>query len=194
MNSVDKTPEGDYIVSSRHSNTIYHLCGQNGSVNWQLGGKHSSFALSNFNFSSQHDARLFSKTDESTTITFFNNGADTSVSNALQSSGMLVRLDHGSMTATVETRFFAPDGGLLTRSQGNVQHLPNGNFLVGWGENAYISEHYADGTCIYFANMGTDSTSNYRAFKFPWMGAPLDEPTLSVTTSSKTPVSEFHMS
>ena len=193
INSVEKTVRGDYLVSARHTNTIYLVSGRDRTILWQLGGKESSFSLKGFQFSSQHDARAASDDVNLSRLTFFDNAADGKTNSSSQSSGMLVRLNHTTMTARLETQFFAP-GGLLSRSQGNVQRLPNGNYFIGWGAEAYVSEHLPDGTCIFFANFGMDKVSNYRAYKFPWMGLPLDEPTLNATTSSLASVTEFAVS
>lgn len=56
MNSVDKSSEGDYMVSARYTNAIYKISAQTGSVLWTLGGPNSDFELEpGFNFSRQHD-------------------------------------------------------------------------------------------------------------------------------------------
>ena len=50
INSVDKDTNGDYLVSGRHTSTLYKIAGLNnpdklspGSVVWKLGGKNGSF-------------------------------------------------------------------------------------------------------------------------------------------------------
>lgn len=59
LNSVDKSPEGDYLVCSRYTNAIYKVSGENGSLLWTLGGINSNFQLEEgFNFSRQHDVSL----------------------------------------------------------------------------------------------------------------------------------------
>lgn len=56
INSVDKSPEGDYMISARYTNAIYKISGKDGRLIWTLGGPNSSFTLEeNFNFSRQHD-------------------------------------------------------------------------------------------------------------------------------------------
>lgn len=54
INSVDQNAEGDYLVSSRHTSTVFKLSGQDGHVIWRLGGSMSDFSfppVSTFRFS-----------------------------------------------------------------------------------------------------------------------------------------------
>ena len=170
INSADKTPEGDYIISSRHTSCIYKISQVDGSIIWRLGGMMSSFALQNFNFSSQHDARFLSETSDTTTISLFDNASDGFRNSSGMSSGMVVVLNTTDMTASLTGQYTAPGSGLSSTSQGNMQLLANGNFLIGWGEQPYISEHEPDNSLVFFANLG--DVVNYRAFKFNWTGSP----------------------
>jgi serine protease AprX len=55
---------------------------------------------------------------------------------------------------------------------GNVQRLPNGNTLIGWGliSSPSVTEVRPDGTKVY--EMGFQPTNaSFRAFRFPWPGA-----------------------
>jgi hypothetical protein len=91
------------------------------------------------------------------------------------------------MTATMIKNYSSPlyDGQHHTsRSQGNTQLLPNGNVLVGWGNNAFWSEHLEDGTPVWYGSIGSTNVMNYRAHKFNWTGLPLTRP--AIWTYSKT--------
>jgi hypothetical protein len=180
INSVDKSSQGDYVVSARHTSGIYKISGKDGSVIWRLGGKHSTFDMPNFNFSSQHDARVHAENDTHTVLSLFDNGSDNYRNTSLTSSGMIVALDHETNTATLIKRFEAPGEGLRSTSQGNTQLLPNGNMLIGWGSIPSISEHTADGTPIYFATLMDNDSMNYRTFKYNWTATPADSPALAV--------------
>lgn len=74
-NSIAKTADGDYIVSARHVNTIYKINRADSSVAWRLGGKQSDF-IADFNFSSQHDARVVFENSTVTILTMMDNASD----------------------------------------------------------------------------------------------------------------------
>jgi hypothetical protein len=66
---------------------------------------------------------------------------------------------------------------LYADSQGNVQVLPGGNVLVGWGAQPYISEFDSSGELLFDARLGTNYIS-YRAYRQPWTGRPAGAPTI----------------
>lgn len=74
MNSIEKTRGGDYLLSVRHTWSIYKVSHSTGDVLWRLGGKNSDFKQ-DFNFSWQHDARIVSQNETVTIISFFDNAA-----------------------------------------------------------------------------------------------------------------------
>jgi len=105
-----------------------------------------------------------------------------------------VVLNHIDKTATLQKEIFSPllDGGHhMSKSQGNTQILPNGNIVLGWGNNAFISEHMPNGTGVWYAALGYTNLMNYRAHKFNWTGLPLTKPAL--WTYSKTGTNEEGM-
>jgi hypothetical protein len=189
INSVDKSANGDYVVSSRHTSTIYMVSGKDGSLIWQLGGKESSFTLVDYNFSSQHDARLQGENQTHTILSLFDNGSDRYRNTSSSSAGMIVALDHRTNNSSIVKRFEAPGNGLLSTSQGNTQILSNGGAFIGWGEHPSISEHTADGSAVYFATLKDSHAMNYRAFKGSWTATPSATPDLfAQASSSNTPV------
>jgi hypothetical protein len=74
-NSIDKDQEGNYLISMRYTSTIYKISGKDGSIIWRLGGKLSDFKT-DFNFSSQHDAKFYSQNSSMTVISFLDNASD----------------------------------------------------------------------------------------------------------------------
>lgn len=184
INSVDKSDTGDYLVSSRHTSTIYKVSGHDGSLIWQLGGKQSSFALVDYNFSSQHDARFLETNETHTILSFFDNGSDKYRNTSSTSAGMIVSIDHRTNTSNALRRYEAPGEGLLSTSQGNMQVLPNGNIFIGWGSNPYVSEHTPNGAVVYFAGLQDKNAMNYRAFKWNWKSTPFTPPSLFAQASS----------
>ena len=186
MNSVDKDAYGDYLISGRDSHTIYKICGRTGSILWRLGGKHSTFHLSNFTFSMQHDARFISVNSTTTTLSLFNNAYNwTHTPRTSSSSVLLISLPTSPSpfhnTATLIHRYPRPDQG-LTWMRGNAQILPNGNAFICWSKNAYLSEYTADGNLLLEAQLSARSFATYRAYKSNFTAMPDSKPTLKALT------------
>jgi len=201
MNSIDKNADGDYLVSARHTSTIYKISGYDGSIIWQLGGYNSSFIhVDGFNFSWQHDARFRKENSTHTIISFLNNASNgiSSLATANTSSALYValRTDISPMTATVITKIDRPDG-RLTHLRGNVQQLPNDNIFVCWSENGYISEFTPSGELALEAKFMSKRLVVYRAYKFNFTGLPLDPPALKAYafgTTAETITTVFYVS
>lgn len=177
INSIDKSAKtGNYLVSGRHTSTLYYVNATDHTTIWQLSyfGQ-SDFSCTNFNFSFQHDARLISENDTTTVLSIFDNASNGYNNSATESSGMFISIDHNAGTATLISQTFFPlSGGILTTSQGNTQLLDNGNVFHGWGDNAWISEHTPDGHAVLLAQFALDTTFNYRAFSMEWQSTPAD--------------------
>jgi hypothetical protein len=179
INSADKLPNGDYVISSRQLSTIYRISGQNGSVLWELGGPNFSFNLTNFNLGYQHDVQVLEQeSSRYTTIQLFNNGGD-GQNKAIDgySFGAIIQLDHLLETATL-TQTFGEDEGIFSQSQGDVQALPDGHTLVGWGSSSYVAEHDANGTLLFKAVIANFVSPNYRVHKADWKGMPQQPPAI----------------
>lgn len=180
MNSVDKNSDGDYVISSRYTNTIYKVSGKDGSILWRLGGANSSFVMDGgLNFSRQHDARFIEQTATTETITLLDNGSDNINVTADSSSALLILLDKSvtPMVAKVIRRWIRPDQ-QLSKLRGNFQLLPNRNAFVGWSANSYISEHTFDNELVMEARFKSNRFVTYRSYKFNFTGAPIEPPTL----------------
>ncbi|KAJ6006975.1 ASST-domain-containing protein [Penicillium canescens] len=194
INSVDKFSNGDYLVSARHTSCIYKVSGEDGAVIWRLGGVNPTFHMTDYNFSSQHDARVHGENSTHTVLSLFDNGSNNYRNTSLISSGMIVAIDHQTNTSTLITRFQAPGEGLRSTSQGNTQILSNGNAFIGWGSNRSFSEHTADGTPVYFATLIDNDSMNYRAFKYNWTATPSDPPALTAQAPSSNGATTFWVS
>ncbi|KAI9040820.1 arylsulfotransferase family protein [Aspergillus affinis] len=179
INSVDKNKDGDYLISSRHTCAIYKISGRDGSIVWQLHGANPSFQNLNFGFSQQHDARWLGENGTHTLLSLYNNGYNGFNQTHTYSSGMTILINHVNNTAE-QLRDYAPPGrDMLSSSQGNMQTLPNGNVFMGWGNNAYISEHSEAGDLLLWGYLDAEKhIMNYRAQKFQWDGMPTDVPAL----------------
>ncbi|HEY7965887.1 MAG TPA: arylsulfotransferase family protein, partial [Solirubrobacteraceae bacterium] len=152
--------------SSRNTHTIYKIDRRSGAIIWRLGGKHSDFAIDPAAaFAWQHDARR--QGDGS--ITLFDNGERTS-------RAISLAVDESARRVALRRAFTRPTS-VHSTSQGNVQVLPNGNVLVGWGAQPYVSEFSRDGELIFDAQLGSSYVS-YRAYRVPWSGLGAGNPAL----------------
>ena len=194
INSIDKNADGDYLVSARHVSCIYKISGKDGHVIWRLNGARSNFRLVGFDFSFQHDARFISEDEHKTVISLFDNGSNGYNYTQDYPQGLVVVIDHATKIATKIREYDPPElygFRIMAESQGNMQILPNGNVVVGWGKSAYLSEHLADGTPVFYATIGFENVMNYRTHKFNWTGEPLTKPAL--WTYSRTGTSDDGM-
>ena len=58
---------------------------------------------------------------------------------------------------------------------GSTEPLPNGNELIGWGSQPYLSEYSTSGQRLLEARLPSPDIS-YRARREPWVGLPLYPP------------------
>jgi hypothetical protein len=173
INSIDVEQDGDLLVDSRNTWAAYDVDPRTGQVRWELGGRHSSFKLGpGATPAWQHDA--IQQPDGA--ITFFDNGATPVVHP--QSRGIELALDTANMTATL-VRSYEHENPLVAGSQGNVQALANGDWIVGWGQAGYLSEENPAGQVLFNAHLPPDWES-YRTFAYPWSGQPAEPPALAV--------------
>jgi hypothetical protein len=127
----------------------------------------------------QHHARAV----DATTISVFDNGADGATSSHSQSRGVLVSIDEAARTVRLSAAYEHPDR-LLANAMGSVERLPNGNVLVGWGEEPCATEFAADGTRLSEAVFPVGQKS-YRASRLKWKGAPRDAPAIAARPGPK---------
>lgn len=200
INSVDKSPAGDFLVSGRHTDCIYKISGVDGSIIWRLGGVQSSIVLEDFNFSRQHDARFRSENSTTTIISFLDNASDeydTKTSAYSSAVEVAIYTSTSRMTAKVLRRWARPDRS-FTYLRGNVQYLPESeNVFVGWSDRGYMSEFTADGTCVLEADFASGRFCTYRAYKFNFTGTPTEPPVLknlNYAGLKGETVSTFHVS
>jgi Arylsulfotransferase (ASST) len=169
-NSIDLLPDGNLIVSARNTSAIYKVDRTTGDIVWRLGGKRSDFAMgAGTTFGWQHDARM----QPDGTLTLFDDQAAPGKSRAI-----VLRLDETAKTASLVKAYARPVG-ILATSQGNMQVLPNGNILVGWGSQPYVSEFSPDGRLLYDATFPA-AIQSYRDFRLPWVASPSDSPSIAV--------------
>jgi hypothetical protein len=174
LNSAELLPDGSVLISARNTWGIYDIAMASGQLNWQVGGKSSTFTLgSGVRFAYQHNAMMLPNGELSL---FDDEGAPTVTP---PSRGELLKLDMQSHTATLAGQFVRTSGPLITGSQGNLQQLPNGNYMVGWGGLPNFTEFDAEGHQLFDGTFPAGEF-NYRVYRFPWSGQPLTRPALLV--------------
>jgi hypothetical protein len=181
VNSIDIAPDGNLLVSARHAWAVYKLHRRTGEVIWRLGGKRSDFAIGEgAQFRWQHDAR---QVDERT-ITVFDNRVYAPTKADTQSRAIVLDVDTARRTVRLRHAYTHPNR-LQAVAMGSVEILANGNLLVGWGSQPYLSEFAPDGTIVADAAMAAGQQS-YRASRVPWKGTPLDKPAIAASRDPRT--------
>ena len=171
-NSIDLTPDGNLLVSARHTWALYKLDRRTGQVIWRLGGKRSDFQMgSGSRFAWQHDARALGDRQ----ITVFDDGAGPQKTES-QSRGIVLEVDTAAKAVRLARSYRHPHP-LLADALGSVQVLPDGHVLVGWGSQPYASEFAADGRLLADVGLGSGHDS-YRAYRYRWTARPTDAPAL----------------
>jgi len=177
MNSIEVEPNGNFLVSARNTHALYEIDRKTKKVLWRLGGKKSDFKMgAGTNFAWQHDARRHADG----TITIFDNGA----APPEEKFSRVLVLRTSAKKATLVRSYHHPQR-LLAPFEGNAQFLPNGNIVVGWGAQPYVSELSRTGALLFDAYFGDgkppgEDADSYRAYRFPWHGQPRDRPVVVV--------------
>jgi Arylsulfotransferase (ASST) len=177
INSINSDSDGSLLVSARNTWAVYDIDPRTGQIEWQLGGKRSSFALgAGVSTAWQHDSRP----QPNGTISIFDNGASPRVHG--QSRGVVVSVNTQRKAASLVAQFERPTP-IIAESQGNLQALANGDWLVGWGQVADLSEFNSAGQLVFDAHFPTHVQS-YRAFRFAWEGVPAQPPQFVVSADA----------
>jgi hypothetical protein len=179
VNAVKLDGRGGLLVDARDTWTTYDISRRTGHINWQLGGKASSFAEQAAPGQVLNDAgRIFAWQHDPEPLghgrfTFFDNE---SAGTANTGSGALtdlpysrvdtVQLNFRTHTATLVRTVNQPEN-LSAPSQGNGQTLPSGDLVVGWGSLPYVSEFSRSGSLLFNLQFPT-GVNTYRAYRFPW--------------------------
>jgi Arylsulfotransferase (ASST) len=178
INTIEIDRDGNYLVSARNTHTIYKIDRRTGMVIWRLGGKRSDFELGRgVRFGWQHDVRR----QQDGTLTLFDNEAAPKLRR--QSRGLVLRVDERRRTVSL-VHSFVHSPPLVAVDQGNMQKLPDGNYLVGWGHQPYVTEFGPHGKTLLDFRFGRSGVDSYRAYRFPWIGRPHSKPTVAVEGDS----------
>jgi hypothetical protein len=173
INSIALAPDGDLLISSRNTWTVYKVARRSGAIRWRLGGKKSDFkAGPGADFSWQHDAQM----PAPDLLTVFDNAS--APPEEPTSRALLLHVDTTAMRVTLKHAYAHP-AGLLADNQGSMQLLPDGRVFVGWGAQPYFPEFAANGELLLDGQYPLNEQS-YRAFTFKWTGRPADKPAVAV--------------
>ncbi len=170
LNSIEQLPNGNLLISARNTWALYEISKSTGNVIWELGGKHSNFAMGKgTRFEWQHDAHL-----DGHTLTVFDDAALPQEES--QSSGKVMKVDMsgGHMSVSMIHRYVHTPP-LLAGRAGSVQILPNGNVFIGWGSTGAFGEYTSGGKQI-FTDGFPLGVFSYRAYRFPWNATPRTPP------------------
>ena len=188
LNSIDPEPNGDIFLSARNTWAGYQIDGATGKILWTLGGLASSFKMgAGTQTAWQHDGRVAPDGQ----ITFFDDGSDPPVLNRgsgsssvnAQARGVRIAIDLADHRATLVASYAHPGEPLLAGSQGDMQTLPDGNTLVGFGGVPQITELGHGGKVLFDAHLPYDMIF-YRAYRAPWSALPASRPALSASLNN----------
>jgi len=178
LNSVNPDTDGNLLISSRFTRTVFKLNRTTGAIIWRLGGKRSDFALGpGLPFAFQHDAIAV----DAKTIRIFDNESD---GGAVQPHSRVIWVEHDdtAMTASIVRSIEHPEG-ISAAAEGSAQALDNGDTFVGWGIAGRFSEFNGAGQLVYDASEAPGYGS-YRAYRFKWVGNPSSGPTAAALRNS----------
>jgi Arylsulfotransferase (ASST) len=173
VNSAQQQSDGNFLISARNTWGIYELNAHTGQIIWQLGGKKSTFRLGpNVQFAYQHNALMLPNGE----ISVFDDEGAPAVKPPTR--GELIKLDSTAKTAALAGQFVRTSGPLITASQGNVQSLPNGNWMLGWGGLPNFTEFDPQGQIVFDGQFPKGEMS-YRVYRAPWTGRPSEAPAIA---------------
>lgn len=176
INSVDTDASGNFIVSARHTWTIYNISKADGSINWRMNGKNSDFTMGTGSaFAWQHHVRPHGHGQ----LTIFDNGAAAQQAQEQQSRALILSFDTTAKQVSLVSAYTHPGTPpLLARAMGSTQVLPGGEVFVDWGSMHQFSLFHSDGTLLLGGSMPQGAFS-YRGFAKPWSGHPAGLPAVA---------------
>lgn len=178
VSSVQQLPNGNFLVSGRHTWAVYDINPATGKIVWVLGGKHSSFKIGRgANFSWQHDAMMQPNGD----ITLFDNGAGYKRTEK-QSRGLRIRLNFSKKQATLVHQYVHVPP-VSSDSEGSVQPLADGNVFVGFGNTPVFAEYTNAGKQLFTGGFRSP-VQFHRALRFAWSGQPTGSPFAAASATS----------
>jgi hypothetical protein len=159
---------------------LYKLDRRSGEIVWRLAGKRSDFKLGpGAPFAWQHHA-TYLRDDR---ISLFDDRAGP-VTTGPQSRAIVLRVNWARGTVQLEQAYHHPRP-LVAGAMGSVQLLDDGEVLVGWGNQHYISQFGSTGKLDLEATVPSGQFS-YRAFRHKWTARPRDAPVAVARRDART--------
>jgi hypothetical protein len=168
VNAVRQDPiDGNLLVATTRE--AMKINRQTGDVMWRLGGAHNQFAF--VGVDSQEAIRQLAGNDfhrlTNGNYILLNNGA---ADGSRTSQVHEYQLDEANKIATHVWQYI-PTNTIATWNRGNVQRLPNGNTLIGWGTsntglNPDCTEVTPGGEKVFELSFTNALTDSYRAYRF----------------------------
>lgn len=172
INAVHLDTDGNLLISSHYTWTVYKVNRHTGAIIWELGGKQSTFKLkaapgqvldsAGEIFAYQHDPEAIGGNE----YTLFDDEAGIGAPLLPYSRVVTVQLDLAAKVATLVKSVKQPVG-LVTEAEGNAQTTRSGDLFVGWGTLPFVSEFSPSGKLLFYAQL-PDNLSSYRAYRLPW--------------------------
>jgi hypothetical protein len=184
VNSIDSVGADRYLVSMRNTWAAYLIDTRTGSIEWTLGGKHSTFKFAaGAVFHWQHDARLH----KGNLVSVFDD-ACCSIGTTFgppsgPTRGLVLKLNTAAKTVT-QTAQYTRGKKFNAAFLGNTDLLPNGNVSVGWGSQPFFSELSSTGKVLLDAAFPNPDV-NYRTHVQGWTGNPSRGPNAVVRKGKK---------
>jgi Arylsulfotransferase (ASST) len=173
VNSIDPASNGTILIGSRATWAIYDVDMHSGGFVWRIGGRYSSFRHGpGTYFYWQHDAEW----QPGGLVSVFDNGA--TPAHEKQSRGLVLDPSTTSHTVTLVKQFTNPAKTLLAGSQGNLLHLPDGNWLMGYGGLPNFTEYDDSGNVLLDGTLGY-GVQDFRTYLSPWSGQPKTDPSIA---------------
>ncbi|HTD08497.1 MAG TPA: arylsulfotransferase family protein [Solirubrobacteraceae bacterium] len=183
INSISPGANGEVLLSSRNTWTLYDVDIDSGGVHWRLGGDHSSFKLgAGTRTYWQHDAEW----QPGGLISVFDNGSDPPKEK--QSRGLVLDPNLSNHTVMLAKQFTNPSKTLLASSQGDMLTLPGGNWMMGYGGLPNFTEYNNSGHVLLDGMLGKN-VQDFRTYLSPWSGQPTDGPSVVASAGSSGTIS-----
>ena len=172
-NSIDPGTSGDVLIGSRATWAIYDINMHTGGIIWRIGGRYSTFKHGSGTFFYwQHDAEW----QPGGLVSVFDNGA--TPPHEKQSRGLVLDPNTTTGRVTLVKAFTNPSMTLLAGSQGNLLHLPDGNWLMGYGGLPNFTEYDNSGGVLLDGTLGK-GVQDFRTYLDQWNGQPLTKPSVA---------------
>jgi hypothetical protein len=158
INAVDPYGRNRFLVSLRHTDSVYAIDKPSHDVLWKLGGTETPQSLKIVgddvpDFGGQHDVRAL----PDGTISLYDNGTGRGrVPRALRFS-----VDAKARTATLLQRLSDP-GAVESPCCGSARKLPGGHWVISWGGIHLVTETTATGKRVFALHFAVHMS--YRAF------------------------------